>query len=357
MDGMPAPAQRYLQKHVTRHGKIRWCVRIGHGPRTWLTGEYGSAEFWAQYHDAASKRANPAAPRKRSGSLSWLLARYFESSAWLNLSRATRAQRGAIFRRVEATAGDAAYVDIDRTTIIDGRERRAAQPNAARHFVDAMRGLFRWAVDCEYVATDPTRDVRVAKPKTDGFHTWTDEEIARFEARWQTGTRERLAFDILLYTGLRRGDAAALGRQHVRHGRITIKTAKTGEIVSIPLLPALAASIAATKAGGLALVAAADGSPLTKESFGNWFAEACMAAGVPGRAHGLRKAGATRAADNGATEAELEAMYGWRGGRMASLYTRAADRVRLAERAAKMLAGGNEQGSPTPTPTKTRAHT
>jgi hypothetical protein len=36
-------------------------------------------------------------------------------------------------------------------------------------------------------------------------------------------------------------------------------------------------------------------------------------------AHGVRKFGATRAANNGATVAELEAIFGWIGGRMASL--------------------------------------
>jgi integrase len=40
---------------------------------------------------------------------------------------------------------------------------------------------------------------------------------------------------------------------------------------------------------------------MVKESFGAWFREACKSAGVPGSAHGLRKAGATRAAENGAT--------------------------------------------------------
>jgi hypothetical protein len=36
-------------------------------------------------------------------------------------------------------------------------------------------------------------------------------------------------------------------------------------------------------------------------------------------------------AQNGATVAELEAIFGWHGGGMASLYTREADRVRLAK--------------------------
>jgi Phage integrase family len=98
----------------------------------------------------------------------------------------------------------------------------------------------------------------------------------------------------------------------------------------IPLLPHLAEIIDATKTVDLTFVATPSGRPMTKENFGNWFRDACRAAKVPGAAHGLRKAAATRLANNGATEAELEAIFGWRGGRVASLYTRQANRVRLA---------------------------
>ena len=132
------------------------------------------------------------------------------------------------------------------------------------------------------------------------------------------------------YTGLRRGDVARLGRQHVKDGVITLRTEKTGQVVTLPILPALAESIAATRTGDLAFVIGEKGRPMVKEAFGNWFREVCNAAGVTGSAHGLRKLGATRAADNGATEAQLEAIFGWRGGGMASLYTRQANRKRLA---------------------------
>jgi hypothetical protein len=74
------------------------------------------------------------------------------------------------------------------------------------------------------------------------------------------------------------------------------------------------------------------------QPFGNAFREACRAAGVAKSAHGVRKIGATRAAENGATVAELEAIFGWQGGGMASLYTRAADRARLAKGAIAKLA-------------------
>jgi len=51
----------------------------------------------------------------------------------------------------------------------------------------------------------------------------------------------------------------------------------------------------------------------------------------------LRKAAATRAANAGATVAELEAIFGWQGGTMAALYTRAADRRRLSQSAMHKL--------------------
>jgi integrase len=85
----------------------------------------------------------------------------------------------------------------------------------------------------------------------------------------------------------------------------------------------------------------ASGRPFIKESFGNEFREACRTAGVAGSAHGVRKIAATRAANAGATVAQLEAIFGWQGGAMASLYTRAADRRRLAVESMHMLANNH----------------
>jgi integrase len=96
--------------------------------------------------------------------------------------------------------------------------------------------------------------------------------------------------------------------------------------VTLPILATLAKTLAAGPCGELTFIAGKNGRPLTKESFGNLFRQACREADLNNRsAHGLRKAAATRAAERGATEAELEAIFGWSGGRMASLYTRAAN--------------------------------
>jgi hypothetical protein len=39
------------------------------------------------------------------------------------------------------------------------------------------------AVETGLRADDPTRDVRAIRVKSDGFHSWTDAEIAQFEKR------------------------------------------------------------------------------------------------------------------------------------------------------------------------------
>ena len=145
-------------------------------------------------------------------------------------------------------------------------------------------------------------------------------------------------FDIYCYTGLCRGDAAALGKQHIKNGVISIDTEKTGTRVTIPVLDVLQKTLDAGPTGDLAFIATKKGDPMTKESVGNAFRDACRAAGIKKSAHGLRKAAATRAANNGATEAQLEAIFGWEGGKMAALYTRTANRQKLATGAMNTLA-------------------
>ena len=109
--------------------------------------------------------------------------------------------------------------------------------------------------------------------------------------------------------------------------------------IRVAATAAMSVAIASGPCGDLTFIVSATGRGFSKESLGNWFREACNAAGVSKSAHGLRKLAATRLADAGATVAQLEAWFGWRGGGMASLYTRKADRTRLARSAGVLLAG------------------
>jgi integrase len=249
---------------------------------------------------------------------------------------------------VLAKSGDADFRKITRATIEAGMDRRKETPVAGRNFLKVMRGLFKWACRAGHIQLDPTIGVKNLKvKKTGGFKAWTEDDVDRYYARWPIGTKERVWFDVLLYSGLRRGDAVMVGKQHVKNGVIYIRTQKSGyeTEVPMPLHPTLAATLKAGPTGDLAFICGANGKPVTKESFGNLFREACNSAGVRKSAHGLRKLAATRYADAGATVAELEALFGWNGGEMASLYTREADRRRLAQQAAAKLARTPEQRS------------
>jgi hypothetical protein len=76
-------------------------------------------------------------------------------------------------------------------------------------------------------------------------------------------------------------------------------------------------------------VVGAHGGPSRETSFGNAFRDWCDQSGLPQcSAHGLRKAGATIASDNGATTDQLMASYGWETLRQAELYTKTANRIR-----------------------------
>jgi integrase len=334
---MPRPRLPYLQRHTTRHGKVAWYVRRGRGPLLRIRAAHGTPEFEREYLGAL--RGEHSRPGKApAGTFEWLVDLYRQSGAWRSLSPATRRQRENILRPLVASAGRDPLSMSTRTAIIAGRERRAATPFQAKHFVNTMRGLFKWAVEAGNMKRNPAADVSYLPARTRGHPTWSEDDVAAYERRWPLGTREHMWLAVLLFTGLRRGDAARLGPEHVRDGVATIGTEKSGGrvTVTIPLLPPLLEALAAGPIGQT-YITSSKGEPFTKESFGNAFREACDKAGVRKSAHGVRKIGAVRAAMNGATVSQLEAIFGWTGGRMATLYTREADRVRLAREAVEML--------------------
>lgn len=335
---MPRPRPPHLHRQVTRHGKVTWYVRFGHGPKIRVHGEYGTADFDANYQAALTGDRPRPATTAPQGTLGWLWLLHRQSAAWSALKAPTRRQRENIMAHVLKTAGGELVTSITRKTIMAGIERRSATPFQAKNFLSTMRGLFVWAVSIGLARLDPTLGVKARKPKTNGFPVWSEEEIERYEQRWPLGTRERVMLDVFAYTGLRRGDAARVGRQHVRNGTISIETEKTGMWVHLPILPILQRTLDAGPVGDLVFNARHDGQPFSKEGLGNAFRTACRAAGVMGKsAHGLRKAAATRLADNGATESQLEAIFGWSGGQMAALYTRAANRRKGAQAAMSKL--------------------
>jgi len=108
--------------------------------------------------------------------------------------------------------------------------------------------LFKWVVESGCAEVNPAESVKMPRlKKNSGYAAWTADDVARYEAHWPRGTKERVWLDVLLYTGLRRGDAVRLGRQHIKDGIATLKTEKSGFTVEVnlPILPVLQATLPA----------------------------------------------------------------------------------------------------------------
>lgn len=358
-----APMPRKLPPHVqterTRHGKVVYYFRRSQGSPRIRLPEPTHPDFKAAYAAALSGAPKPV-NKAEGGTLEWLVEAYKRSAHWANLKPSTRRMRDNILKKVIADAGKVPFKAIGRKHINEGIDRRL--PHAGNTFRKVMSQMFAWAVSMDLVPTNPVDGATRHRTKSKGFHTWTVEEVERFQAHWAVGTRQRLAMDLALFTGLRRSDLIIVGRQHVREGVISITTTKTGAIVHPPVFPLLQESIDAAPTGDLAFLVTSHGKPFQNPaSLGNWFRDACVAAGVPGRLHGLRKAGATIAAEAGATTHQLMAMYGWRKLEEAELYTREAERKRNAAVAAEHIgnafsrthvSGAGDNGK---TPTKSKA--
>ncbi len=237
------------------------------------------------------------------------------------------------------------------------RDPKAATPEAANDRVKALRQVFKWAVSpgVGYATANPARDVpMLASNNPDGFHTWTEEEVQKYEARHPSGTKARLALALFLYTGVRISDVVRLGPQMERDDELCFTEAKNRankpKHREVPILPALRAELDANPSGHLAYLVTEWGRPYANsKAFSNRFKAWCTQAGLPHcSAHGLRKIAATRAADNHATEHQLMAMFGWDSPKQAALYTRKANRKRLAAEAMHKLMPGQTENESVP---------
>jgi len=335
----------YVMHDTDRHGNVRYYLRRRGRRKVRLPGRPGSPEFMAAYHAGLAETAPPpGVARIEPGSLRWLVTRYLASPEARDLQPKTRSARR---RNLEAICaellaaddptplGDLPFAQMAARHVRLLRDRKAAAPEAANDRLKSLKVLFAWAVAADLAHTNPARDVPKFRPSATGFHTWTPEEVEKYEARWPAGTKARLALDLVMYTGARRSDIIALGRQHERAGWLCWTQAKGRARkpvrVEIPILPALRATLDASALGAMTYLVTEHGRPYSHGGIGNRFKAWCLAAGLPHCSmHGVRKAAACIAAERGATEQQLMAIFGWETAEQARVYTRAANRRRMA---------------------------
>jgi integrase len=326
---------KFVQGFIDRHGKPRWYFRRPGFKRTSLPGLPWSPEFMAAYEEAlAGQPLQIGSARTKPGTVRALAVSYFNSPDFRSLRPSSQAIYRGIVDRFCIQYGDNRIANLNREHIVKLMAARAGRPVAANNLRKVLRAMMKHAVEIGLRADDPTRDVRPIRVKSDGFHSWNDDEIARFEKRHPIGSLARLELCLLLYSGQRRSDVARMGAQHIRNGVLHVRQQKTGIELAIPVHPMLAAVIAETPTYHLTFLTNQFGRPFTAGYFGQWFREQCDMAGLRHcSARGLRKAAARRLAEAGCSTHEIAAITGHASLKEVARYTEAADRKRLAQSA------------------------
>ena len=269
---------KYVHAFVDRNGHARHYFRR-HGKRIALPGLPGSSEFMAAYQ-AALDDAIPAqigAKRTKPGSVNAALVSYYTSLEFRSLAAGTQGMRRAILERFRAKHGDKSIAGLHTPFLIALLGKM--QPHAAKNWLKAIRHLCQFSVANGMIAADPTRDVRLPRTKSDGHHTWTESEIAQFEATHPIGSKARLALALVLYSGQRVSDVVPMGRQHVSDDLIQVRQQKTRTSLRIPIHPVLQAVLDATPSSHLTFLVTRRERPYSPSDFSEQFRVGAMKQG------------------------------------------------------------------------------
>lgn len=351
--------KKFSKKYVVEDrtdGVLRFYFRRKGQKKIRLPGVPGSDEFNAAYYDALNgtmKEDRTGPKMSTKGTLRWLCELYYQSAEYKQLDQRTRQVRKLIIESMWAEpikpGSGKLFEDIPLSAFGPKavrvlRDRKAEAPEAANGRVKALRAIFGWAIkkDVELALPNPARDVDYFKSGSDGFHSWTEDEIAKFETRHPIGTKARLALALMLYTGQRRSDIILFGRQHVANGWIKFTQQKNRKrkpvTLEIPLHPILQDIIDRSPCGDLTFLVTEFNRPFTANGFGNWFRKRCNEAGLKEcSAHGLRKASAARLADRGASEHQIMSITGHTTSKEVTRYTKAARQKVLARSAIELM--------------------
>lgn len=350
-------------KEESAGGRTYFYVRRHRtGTRIRIDGEPGSAEFLTGYTEAlVSLGAGNVETRDSKFTWRKVVSGYYDFHGFKNLHRTTQhVRRRVIEQFLPAISRDdiRKFTVSDVIDLLDAKANRGA-PEAAKTRLNALRAILDYAERRDLVSVNVARDAKVTRAarslkRNPGGHTpWTRDDIGKYFERWPLGTREHLMMCILLYTGCRISDACKLGPVHEKDGWLRWRETKGSERIEkkpteVPILQPLRAAIDATQHGDLVYMINQYGVSFSPKGLGQQFVKWARKAGVEKglSAHGVRKLSATMAADAGATENELMAMFGWLSPKQAAVYTRNVDRPRLARRAADLIANEVRTSAP-----------
>lgn len=285
---------------------------------------------WAEQH----RQWRSAGEARRGDTLAALEGVYLRSPGFKRLAKATQDWMRPVLRRIVEKGRAVPIASIEPRHVQNDIDKFA--PQSARNRLKVWRAALDLAQAKGWIKENPARAVKLPKAKSKPHRAWTAEDVARFRERWPIGTQQRLALELLYWTGARRADLVQLGPRNVWSGRMIWDQSKTGSQANVGIPPELAQALAS--AGDCeTFLQTRDGSARTVKGFGEWFARACKAAGVSARAHGMRHTIGTEAAEEGMSAHQIGALLGHDGPTEAQTYTQQTNRRRMADDAMDAL--------------------
>ena len=290
---------------------------------------------------AAGKDAPPPRPPYASGTIAALCVAYLRSNEYQQLAPSTRKTWRNAIDRIQRERGSGKVRDLRSDHL--RKDVRSLSPGAAQLRLKAWRSILRYAVDEGWISADPSHGVRAPKGTTKPHRQWTHDEIAAYRDYWPIGTPQRLAFEVMYWTGARCADARTLGWQMVDStGWLRFTQQKTRGPVTLPItapLPGWAAGMAPDREFLLRSLSSTEmqwivthrGTARNPSALSQWMSANAQAAGLPTgcTAHGLRKARAAALAEAGATASQIGAWTGHASLSEVAHYTRQADLRRI----------------------------
>lgn len=330
---------KYVQRFEDRHGQVRYYYRRKGYPLAALP-EPSNPSFMAEYMKASGAAPTPSKNlTAKPGTVPALVDAYLSSVDFLRNKQSSCRVTKAILLRFVKIVGPRMVAEMQREHVMTIIAGLAETPAAANNMLKKVRALMGWAIANGWRKDDPTAKIKTFRQGT--HHTWTDEELAEFEARWPLGSRERTIYALALYTGQRREDIGTRTKRHynARAGTIWVVQGKTGAELEIPVHPALRAAIEAWNPRHLVLLATPDGRGTSIKALTTSMSRAIDKAGLPSRCvlHGLRKAAARRLAEAGCSPHEIKAITGHKSLEEVERYTAAVDQKRLGQDAMNKL--------------------
>jgi site-specific recombinase XerD len=302
-------------------------------------------DFLAAYAKLAGRK--PQTPVIVKGTIAAVVSAYLASNDFKVLAEGTRAVRRRAMDDIAARYGHAKAKGLKDSHLKTDLNR--FEGHARNNRLKAWRGLSKFMISQGIVERDPSEGIaKAAVAASDGHEPWSDADVSAFRAKWALGTVERLAMELLNWTGARISDAIGLGPQHVdRDGWLAYRQGKTGSEVFVPFARALPdfadnfaddlehlhAAIRSRNTQHLTWLHTKKGAGRSVKAAPQWFSQKAEAAGLTDKtAHGLRKRRAEKLMEEGATEAQGMAWLGHADSKMLAHYAKKHNRKRALSR-------------------------